>query len=123
GHPDVVAIAARQRLPEMHDAILEVRVLPEERPMRRVVAVPALVLAAGQGVEIDDGVEPVPPAALDRPIEEPESGLLQLEGTSVVLEVTVAHGQPHDVESQRGDEGGVLVAEEHVQEAIDKTKA
>ncbi len=95
-------------------------VLPEERAVRRVVAVPALVLAAGQRVEIDDRVEPVSRAALDRPIEQPESVFPQLEGTQVVLEVSIAHRQPDDVEPQRGDERRVLVAEEHVEEAVEE---
>jgi hypothetical protein len=120
GHPRLVPIAARERLPQMDHPVLKVLVVPEERPVRRVVAVPALVLAAGQGVQVDDRVETVPRAALDGAVEEPEALLLELERAQVVVEVAIAHGQAHGVEPERGQESGVLVAEEHIEKALEE---
>jgi hypothetical protein len=115
GDPWVVAVATCHRLPQMHDAILGMSVRPEQRPMRRVVAVPALVLGAGQCVQIDDRVEPMPRTALDRAVEEQEPALVELEGSRVVLEVAVVDGEPDRVEPERGDERGIGVGKEHVE--------
>jgi hypothetical protein len=78
GHPRMAAIAQSQRLPQVDDAVLEVPVRPEECPVRRVVAVPSLVLTAGQRVQVDDRVEPVPGGEehVEEPVEEPAGALL-----------------------------------------------
>src|SRR5690242_19579794 len=44
GDPTVALVPVGKGLPEVHDAVLEVSVGPEVRPVGRVVAVPVLVL-------------------------------------------------------------------------------
>ena len=83
---------------------------------------PALVLRAGQRVEVDDRVEPVARGALDRTIEEREAFLAQLERTHVVLEVVVVHRQPHEVHAERCQKCGVGVRVEHVEEPVEETR-
>jgi hypothetical protein len=68
-----------QRLAQVHDALLEVRVLPEGREVRRVVGVPVLVLAAGGRVEVDHAVDALLGAQADRLVEAGEALLDQLE--------------------------------------------
>jgi hypothetical protein len=48
-----------------------------------------LVLIARQGVQVEDGVQVVPRARLDGPVQVLESRLLQHERLQVVLEVPV----------------------------------
>ncbi len=57
--PRLVAIARGERLPQVHHAVLEVRVLPEGGDVRRVVGMPVLVLAAGRRVQVDHAVDAV----------------------------------------------------------------
>jgi hypothetical protein len=68
--------------------------------MGRVVAVPALVLEARCGVQVDDDVQPVPGADVDSAVEEPKPLVLEMPGPIVVLEVPVVDGHPNTVEAQ-----------------------
>ena len=46
-------------LPEVDGSILEVLVIPESSVSGRVIAMPILVLATRQCVEIDDGIDAI----------------------------------------------------------------
>ena len=56
-HPGVVPVVGGEGLPQVDRAVLEVLVLPEQRLVGGVVAVPVLVLVAGHGMQIDDRVD------------------------------------------------------------------
>ena len=120
GHPRVAAVAGGDRPPQAHGAVLEVRVLPQQRAVGGVVAVPVGVLVPGQGVQVDDGPQAVAGAQLDRPVEVAEAGLVDHEGRAVVLQVAVVDGQPDQVEPERGEPGGVLLVEERGQELLEQ---
>ena len=87
--PGIVAVVLGDGLPQVHHAILEVRVRPELRPLGGVVAVPVLVLRTGNRVQVEDRVDPVSGAGLHDPVEQPESLVLHHEWCAVVLEVAV----------------------------------
>jgi hypothetical protein len=61
---------------------------------------PVLVLVALQCVQVEDGVDVVPGAGLDRSVQVLEPLLLDHEGVHVVLEVSVVEGQPQQVQAQ-----------------------
>jgi hypothetical protein len=73
GHPGVALVAVGDRLPQVHDPVLEVAVLPEQRAVRRVVGVPVLVLRSRQRVQVDDAVDAVRRARSHRAVEVPEN--------------------------------------------------
>ena len=119
-HPRVAAVAVGDRLPQMHDAVLEVRVLPEQRPVGRVVRVPVVVLPARQGVQVDDAVDPVRGARRDRPVEVAEAVLDDLERPRVGLQVAVVDRDAHAVEAEPGEERGVGLAVELRQQPLEE---
>ena len=98
--PRVMAVAARQDLPEVHHPVLKVLVRPERGPVGRVVAVPVLVLGTGQSMEVDDAVQAVAGCTLDRTVEQFEPLLLHLERRHVVFEMAIVERQPHAVEAK-----------------------
>jgi hypothetical protein len=53
-------------------------------------------------------------------VEEPESLLAKLERMHVVFEVAVVHRQPHVIQSERGEERGVGVRVEDVEEPVEE---
>ena len=73
GDRRVAAVAVGEPLPEVHDAVLEVAVLPEEGVVRRVVAVPVHVLRTRQRMQVEDRVKPVAIADLDDAVEQREA--------------------------------------------------
>lgn len=93
-----------------------------------VIAVPILVLTAGQGMDIEDGVDFVPGTLssleqlkaiawlstyeLNNSVHVLEALLLDLEGLHVILEVMVVQRQAQAVKAQRGEELSVLFGEE-----------
>jgi hypothetical protein len=119
-HPDVVLVTVGDRLPQMDDAVLEVPVLPEQRAVRGVVGVPVLVLGSRQRVQVDDRRDAVRPEGGDRPVEVAEAVLGHLERAHVVLEVAVVEGDPHRVETDLGQEGGVGLTEEAGEEPLEE---
>ena len=108
------------RLPQVHDPVLEVAVLPERGDVGGVVGVPVLVLGAGQGVQVDDRVDAVPAERLDGPVEVTEPVALDLERPGVVLEMLVAHGDPGQVEPGLLEERRVRLAEELGEQAVEE---
>ncbi|MEB3371668.1 hypothetical protein R4I43_30120 [Saccharopolyspora sp. S2-29] len=123
GHLGPVPVAVGDGFPQRDGAVLEVPVLPERGHVRRVVAVPVLVLAAGQRVQVDDRPDPVRGQHVDHPVQVREPGLLDLERPVVVLEVPVVHRDPHRVHAQRRQVRGVVRAEEPVQELVEERLA
>jgi hypothetical protein len=119
-HPRLVAIPRRDRLPHVDDAVLEVRVLPEQRAVGRVVRVPVVVLPAGQGVQVDDAEDPVGGARRDRAVEVPEAVLDNLERPRVGLQVAVVERDADAVEAEAREEGGVGVAVEGGEQAVEE---
>jgi hypothetical protein len=119
----LVAVARREGLPQVHDAILEVRVLPEGGDVGRVVGVPVLVLAAGHGVQVDDAVDAVLGAQSHDRVEALEARLEQLERTVIALEVAVVHRDPHAVDAEAGEETRVAVLEEARQHAVEEASS
>ena len=119
-HPGVALVAVGDRLPQVHDPVLEVTVLPEERPVRRVVRVPVLVLGARQRVQVDDRVHAVRRAGLHRPVEVAEAVLDDLERPLVGLEMPVIDRNAHAVEPQLRKEAGVGIAVEGGQQPIEE---
>ena len=97
-HPGVAPVVVGDGLPQVHDPVLEVPVLPEGGDVGGVVGVPVMVLGAGQGVQVDDRVDAVSGERVDGPVEVAEAVGLDLERSGVVLEVLVADGDPGQVE-------------------------
>jgi hypothetical protein len=75
-----------------------------------------LVLPPGQGVQVDDRVQAVAGQGVDHPVEPGEAGLLQLKRRGVVLEVAVVDRDAYAVEPDFGEQRGVGVGEEAVEE-------
>ncbi len=115
-HGRVVAVALGERLPQVHDAVLEVRVLPERGDVGRVVGVPVLVLAAGHGVQVDHAVDAGLRARADRTVEALEAVAKQLERRVVALEVALVDRDPDAVDPEPGEQRRVLAGEEAVEQ-------
>ena len=75
--PRVSDVVLRELLPEPDDAVLEVLVLPELGDVRACVRMPVGVLPARGGVEVENGVDAVPCAQVDDPVEMLETLRLQ----------------------------------------------
>nr|WP_234314546.1 hypothetical protein [Streptomyces sp. NRRL F-5135] len=93
---------------------------PEEREVGGVVGVPLVVLGAGQGVQVDDGVDAVPCAQIDHSVELCEALLADLERAGVVLEVAVVDRQAQAVDVLGGEQRGVGLVEEGRQEPVEE---
>ena len=89
GDPWVVLVALGDGLPDVHNPVLKVLVLPKKSLVGRVVRVPVLVLESRKGMEVDDRVDLVSGAQFDGPVEVLEAILLDLQRPHVVLEVSV----------------------------------
>jgi len=78
--------------PQVDHPVLQVLELPEERLVDARVGVPALVLAAGEGVHVDDGVEALGGAGAHDAVEQSEAVGLDDGGAERVDEVAVVDG-------------------------------
>ena len=67
--PGVVPVVLRELFPEPDGAVLEVLVVPEVGNVSARVRVPVGVLAAGCGVQVEDGVDAVLCAEIDDAVE------------------------------------------------------
>jgi hypothetical protein len=120
GDPGLVPVALGQRLPQVHGAVLEVRVRPEVRPVRGVVRVPVLVLVPGHGVQVEDRVDAARRADLHDAVQAREALLLQDERRGVVLEVVVAERHAQGVDPEPGEVVGVGLGEEVGEEGVEE---
>src|SRR5579859_5717821 len=57
GYPGMSLVTIGNGFPEMNHPVLKVLMLPEQSLVRRIVAMPCLILVAGQGMQIDNGVD------------------------------------------------------------------
>ena len=120
GDPGVVAIARGEGFPQVDGAILEMLVPPEERLVGRVVGVPVLVLVAGEGVQVNDGVDFVSGAQVNDAVEVREAALFDDEGVHIVFEVAIVDRDAYQVEAQRLDVLCVRLGEEVFEEAVEE---
>ena len=58
-HPGFVLVVFRDRLPQVQHPVLEFLIDPEGGNMRRIVAVPVLILRSRQSMQVDDRVDAV----------------------------------------------------------------
>ena len=120
GDPGVITVTAGEGFPEVDDAVLEVLVIPEAGVVGGVIAVPMLVLEAGERVEVDDGVNFVFGAAIDGTVEDFEAIFDEFEGLHIRFEVAVIDREADAVHAVGGEESGVVFAEEDVEEAVEE---
>ncbi len=119
--PGVSPVPVGDRLPQVHDAVLEMTVSPERRPLCRVVTVPVLILGTWSSMKVEDGEDALIGAGLDHPIEKLEPLLLDDHRRIVVLEMPVVEGDTERVDAQSREERRVLVGEEHVQKSREES--
>jgi hypothetical protein len=120
GDGGVAPVMRGESLPQVHGPVLEVPVGPEPRLVRLVVAVPVLVLRAGQCVEVQDRVQAVPPAVPDGPVEQREPLLLQLERPGIIFEMPVVERDADRVQAEGGEVACVGVVEEDRHEPVEE---
>jgi hypothetical protein len=113
-------IPGRDRLPPHDRPVLKRPLLPEQRPVERVVAVPVVVLPARGGVQVDHGVKARRGARVDRSVKVREPLRPDLPGPHVVFPVAVVHRDTDAVQAERRDELRVLAAEEARQERVEE---
>jgi len=70
---------------------------PEQRSVDSRVRVPALVLAAGKGVHVKDGVDTFSGTSLDDPIDQLEAAFFDLKVSLIVHEVAMIDGDSYAV--------------------------
>ena len=84
GDPPVIFVAGGELFPQPDDSVLMVLVVPEICDVPSVVRVPVCVLAAGSGVQVENGVNAVLGAKVDHPIEVLEPPFLENSGVLVI---------------------------------------
>ncbi len=115
-----VLVAIRQRFPEIDHAVLEVGVVPELGDVRRVVAVPVLILPARQRMQVEDRIDAVATEEAHDAIEPGESLLFQHERSRVVLEVAVVERDADTVDSEGCEVGSIRFVEEVPVEGLEE---
>ncbi len=120
GHPRVASVVRGDVFPEVDDAILELPLRPEVRPLRRVIAVPVLVLRAGDRVQVEDRVDAVPRAYVHDGVQKSEALLADLERCIIALEVAVVERDPHGVQAEALQERRIAIGEEHREEPVEE---
>jgi hypothetical protein len=68
-HPGMVTIVTGKCLPEMDRPVLEMAMLPEQCLMRRIIAMPVLVLVTRQSVQIENGINPLLRTEIDYAVQ------------------------------------------------------
>ena len=81
---------------------------------------PVLVLIAGQGMQIDDGVDPPLGAELDDPVELREPLRFDHARVHVVLELAVVDRDPDQIEPEGGDVARVRFREVVLVEGVEE---
>src|SRR6266566_7909612 len=117
-HPGVIFVAGSDCLPQMHDSILEVLVLPEKRLVGRIIAMPILVLVTWQSMQVDNGVDLLLGAQVDDSIQALKALFLDDKGFHIGLEVPVVDREPKQVQAERGNILRIVSSEEIFQETI-----
>jgi hypothetical protein len=120
--PWVVLVVRGDMLPQVHDAVLELALAPEVRPLRRVVTVPVLVLCPGNRMQIEDRVDPVSCTRVDDGVEQPEALLLDHERRVVIFEMPIVERNAERVHADAREERGILVGEEGGQETVEEPR-
>ena len=84
GDPPVILVVGGKLFPQPDHSVLMVLVVPEICDVPSVVRVPVCVLAAGSSVQVENGINAVPGAKVDHPIEVLEPLFLENSGVLVV---------------------------------------
>ena len=119
-HPRMSLVPGGKHFPEVDHAVLEVLMLPEEGFVGRVVAMPGLILVAGQSMQVNDRVDLLFGTQVDHPIQVLEALFLNDKRLHIRLEMAIVDGKPQQVEPQGCNELGIVAFEEILQEAIEE---
>jgi hypothetical protein len=119
-NPGVVLVVFGDLNPEMNHAILEILEVPEQGFVNAGVAVPALVLTAGERVHVDDGVQPLCGTGLDDAVDELEPLRSDDGGVAVIHEVAVVDGDADAVQAEGREELGIRGREEVLEKLRDR---
>lgn len=117
-YPRITSISLRNLNPHLDAAILQVLVLPEQRTMDARVRMPAGILASGERMHVEHGVQSLGSASFNDSIHELEALLLDDEVLLVVHEVAMIDRYAYAVQSE-GSKEFCIVAGEKVIEELD----
>ena len=116
----IPSVASGNFNPEIDCTVLEFFEFPEERPIKTGIGMPVLILATRHSVKVEYNIQIVIGTVSHDAVKEGKPRLLEGSRVQVVFEMAVIEGNPDTVEAEGGEEFGVGVREEIVQESIEE---